>query len=258
MAGAEPEKDEPLFEKEICGAEPEKDEPLSEKEICKLLDRIHERTGKDNALVFNYRFKALLTPVEWQGIQAGFTIKDGYMRLREDRHYYDKALSLVIYMMEGHGSKDEIIKLMAHVESTRVFETDIVHQRLNLWTMLTNIATELSSDEDDVRGLMIAVGDDIKMNTDHIKVDDKYSLASTLNAFQHLEEKKRFELLLEGQKEHCLSTILLEKLFRKKLHENYVQKFNPVQPLTLAVLDIQRKPILFLELSTHESYDTLA
>lgn len=87
-------------------------------------------------------------------------------------------------MLEGQGSKEEVDTLKKHVESTRSFESDITHQRLNLWTMLTNLAAELSGEKDDI---VSTVGLMTHTNTDHIKdandAQDQYSLASVLKAF---------------------------------------------------------------------------
>lgn len=62
---------------------------LSEGEICELLDRIHQRTSKANLLIFYFRCQALFTE---QLDKDKFTIKDGYMKLRQHGDFYRTAL----------------------------------------------------------------------------------------------------------------------------------------------------------------------
>lgn len=212
---------------------------LSEGEIERLLDTIYERTGDDDALVFRYRFHALFPEL---GIyeNSKFTIKDGYVKLRQHREYYRYALSLIIYMVEGHGSKEEVDSLMKHVSSSLVFETDVRNQRLNLWIMLSNIATEL-----DARNLVSSVGRELNINTDHMTVDGQYSLAAALKAFRLLEEKKRLEPMLADHPPNLRNVLFLEQLLKHlnktKLINEYVTPFNPHRPVTLAVLNVESK-----------------
>lgn len=215
---------------------------LSEEEILKLLDKIHERTGVDNALVFRYRFHALFPG---QGIfeDDKFTMKEGYLKLRQHEQYYQYALSMVVFLIESYGSKGEIELLMEHVKSSSLYETDIRNGPLNLWRLLTNIATDLKENEKHVRCLVDMVGQDLSINTDHIAVGGKYSLAAVLKAFQNLEEKEKLKPMLnEHPKEYKRSLYfyqLLRDLNQKKLIKTYMEDFNPHQPITLSVLEVK-------------------
>ena len=203
---------------------------LSEDEICKLLDKIHERTGIDSALLFRYRFQ--------QGLQALLgvekpiitTIKDGYLMLRRSKDYYDKALSLVIVMVESYGSKKEIDVLNDHIALFHP-STDVIIRQLNLWIMLTSVAFELSKSKDAVRELVSKVGSMIKVNTEHILKET--SLASALSAFKHLEKRGK---LLEA-----MCTILNDNLGYSRLYKSHVKEFNPNKPITLTVLNVPSK-----------------
>ena len=217
---------------------------LSEEEIYKLLDRIHQRTSKANLLVFYYRCQALFTE---QLDKDKFTIKDGYMKLRQHDDFYRTALSLVLYMLEECGSKEETDTLQKHVESSRTFESDFILQRLNLWKMLTDIASKLSESEDDVRNLVTVVGSETDTNTDHIIVNGQYLLPSALEAFWLLEKVGKLKPMLkdhprELRKGLCLFNILLSRLSKVKLVNEYIE-YNPNQPLTLAVLKVESKSL---------------
>lgn len=216
---------------------------LSEEDIHRLLDKIHEKTGRDNSLVFRYRFHALFPELKVCDNNK-FIIKDGYMQLRKHKEYYRYALSLVIYLVEEHASKEEITKLVEHVKSALVYESDIRHQRLNLWRMLSNVATELNKSEGCVRRLVGYVGKELGINTDHISIGGEYSLAAALKAFQLLEERGKLEPMLKDfpvkQRKYLYLYQLLERLHQKKLL-NEVEPFNPHQPVILAVLDVESK-----------------
>lgn len=216
---------------------------LSEENIYDLLDKIHDRTNKASALIFYYRCQACLFQQELD--RDNFTIKDGYKILRQHVDFYRNALPLVLYMIEDCGSKEEVDLLLKHVESTRSYESDITLQHLNLWRMLTDIATELSESEDDVRELVSIVGHMIRKNSEHIVVNEQYSLASALEAFRHLEKKGKLEPMLkvhpaELRKGLCLYDIL-NRLHKQKLLNDYVNVFSPNLPLTLAVLEVESK-----------------
>jgi hypothetical protein len=219
---------------------------LTEEEICELLDKIYQRTGKDSILTFYYRCQALFPQQQLPDIEK-FTIVDGYKKLRQHVDFYRTALSLVLYMLEGYGSKDEINILTKHVDLTQSHESDVILHRLNLWKMLTDIASELSASEDDVRNLVVAVGSRTETNTDHIKVNEQYSLASALEAFKLLEKKGELEPMLKYHPPELrwglsLFDILLNHLHKKKLTREYINSYSPNQPLTLAVqLDIESK-----------------
>lgn len=215
---------------------------FSEDEILKLLDRIQERTGVDNALVFRYRFHSLF-PEQRIFENDKFSIRDGYMKLRQHKEYYRYALSLVIFLVEGYGSKEEIDSLMEHVKSSTLFESDIRSASLNLWRMLTNIAIELNKGDGHVRSLVNMVGKDLDINTDHIAINGEHTLAAALRAFQKLEEKGKLKPMLEDQPEELKQYLylyqLLKRMYKMKLIENNVKPFNPHQPITLALQDIK-------------------
>lgn len=167
------------------------------------------------------------------------------MQLRKHKEYYHYALSLVIYLVEEHASKEEITKLVEHVKSALVYESDIRHQRLNLWRMLSNVATELNKSEGCVRRLVSYVGKELGINTDHINIGGEYSSAAALKAFQLLEERGKLEPMLKDhpvkQRKYLYLYQLLEHLHQMKLNLNEVEPFNPHQPVVLAVLDVESK-----------------
>ena len=220
------------------------EDKLSEEQIQDYLDRISERISPANALVFHYRFHALF-PEQKILEDDKFTIKKGYLRLRQHEDYYRYALSMVIFLLEGYGSKTEIDSLQKHIRFSKVYESDIRNDSLNLWRMLTNIATDLSQSEEDVRGLVGRVGNELKVNTEHMAVRGEYSLATALRAFRKLEEKGRLAPMLKGHSEEKRRALylyqLLEHLHKKKLIETYVKDFNPHRPVTLAVLKVESR-----------------
>lgn len=212
---------------------------LSEDEICSLLDKIHERTGKDNALIFYHRCQALLQETL---DEDNFTIRDGYIQLRQHADYYCYALSLVIFMLEDKGSKEEVDTLQQYKESARSYNSDITCEHLNLWMMLTNLAAELSGEEEDVRALVSTVGYMTDTNTDHVIVQNQYSLATALKAFSHLEKKGKLDPTLESPSaELSLRDIICDHLHKKKLAQEYVDNFNPNQPISVDMLEGERK-----------------
>lgn len=218
---------------------------LSEEEIQQLLDKIRERTSPDSALVLRYRFHALF-PEQKIFEEEKFSIKDGYKKLRQHRDFYRYALSMVIFLTENYGSKEELGLLAKHVRSSSVLEADIRKAQLNLWRMLTNIATELSVDEDNVRSLVNMVGVELSINTENIAVGGKFSLAAALKAFQLLEEKGKLQLMLEGHTKECKKFLLqlLKELNKWKLIAKYIEPFNPHQPITLASLNVESESIV--------------
>ncbi len=220
--------------------------PLSEEEIQQNLDKIRERVDKNSALVFRYRFHALFPDLTKAICDNGsFTLKDGYMLLREHKDYYQFALSLIIYMIDdGYASEKELDRLIGHVTEFKMSETDIREQRLNLWRMLSNIAAELNS-EDSIRDVINNVGEDLNINTDHIMVDNRYSLASVLNAFRLLEEKGKLQSMLQEQspevrKDLYFYQLLVRCSFNKQISK-YVDPFDPNRPLTVILLDVESK-----------------
>ena len=233
--------------------------PLSEKEILQTLDKIHERMDKTSALVFRYRLHALL-PENTKGIWKDdeFTIKDGYVLLRQHKEYYRFALSLIIFMIdEGFASKEELEKLKIHATCHKVYETDIINQHLNLWTILTDIATEFNKSESSVRSFVNYVSGELAINTDHIKINDRFSLASALNAFRLVEEKGKLKPMLVNHAPELRRGLYLYQLLRgcsfNKLISKYVDSFNPDQPLTVALLEGESKhteTMLYIKLET--------
>ena len=209
----------------------------SDEEICSLLDRIREKTGKDDALVFRYRFHGLFHE---EGIcdKSEFTIKDGYVKLRQHERYYRNALSLVLHMLEDINSKEEFKELTDHLDSTRAngssHESNIRNQCLNLWALLTDIATRLNKIDGGVRDLVDAVGYDLQVNTDHIKAiqGDEYSLDAALKAFRQLEMKEK----LEPMESREILNSLLRQLKKVNLL-NIVKSFDPNTSVITIVLD---------------------
>ena len=206
----------------------------AEEEIEKYLQIIHNKTTQRDSEIFCYRFGSLFPDAKIS------SILEGYRLLRHSEDFYYFALSLVLFMVDGHTSKEEMESLFEIVKRNTVYETDIRKQRLNLRRLLSSIASELK--EDAIRELSNVTGRMLDLNTDRIIVDEKYSLATALSAFQKLEEKDKFKLMLEDRpSDHdlCPLSIILKRIQQPKLIKQYVERYNPHQPITIAVMKVQ-------------------
>ena len=214
---------------------------LTEESVLSLLSKIEgTRADENDAIVFDYQFRSLFQDLSSHA--DIIKISKGYEILRQSEDYYRFALPLVIFMVKGHNSKDEIDALMEYVKNNTIYETDIRNHRLNLRQLLSNIAAAL--DENDIRELVTVISRRLDIDMDFIKDDKDYSLATALKAFQLLEEKGEFKSMLENHQKDISKfmplNMLLEEMGQSRMIKDYVEPYSP-QPITVAVMNVQRK-----------------
>lgn len=203
----------------------------SQEDVLKLLKKIEEVTSDEQLARVYYELRALLPECD-----DSMALVSIYSQLMQSQEYYQVALSIVTFVVQGLCSKDQLDMLQGYVQQHTNFDSDKLVPKLQLRVFLANVAT-LITDKDQVEILMNKFArQTLEAHPDRFKALSTH--CAMLKLFERLEKEGVFGTL-DKKEEADLKELqrILYDMGRRDLAED-INSFSSLRPLTCAVMNV--------------------